>query len=62
NILVQAIALGEIKNIIDLRHIVKSSFKIKEYFPKDIEEWDNAYKEYLTKIKTVKEKNINGCS
>ncbi|KKM15197.1 hypothetical protein LCGC14_1698500 [marine sediment metagenome] len=50
NILVQALALGEIKNIIDLRYVVKSSFKIKEYFPKDNENWDNAYKEYLTKI------------
>ncbi len=50
NILVQALALGEIKDIIELRHIVKSSFKISEFFPEDKKEWDNAYKEYLSKI------------
>ena len=47
NILVQALALGEIKNIINLRHIVKSSFKSKVYFPKDKENWEKAYKNYL---------------
>ena len=51
NILVQALALGEIKNIRNLRQIVKKSFQIKEFTPVDSEKWNNAYKEYLKKIK-----------
>ncbi|NVM05223.1 MAG: rhamnulokinase, partial [Candidatus Helarchaeota archaeon] len=51
NILVQILALGEIKNIRNLRQIVKKSFQIKEFTPMDSEKWNNAYKEYLKKIK-----------
>jgi len=51
NILVQAYALGEIKNIRTLRQIVKKSFQIKEFTPIDSEIWNNAYNEYLKKIK-----------
>jgi sugar (pentulose or hexulose) kinase len=51
NILVQAMALGEIKNLNNLRKIVRKSFQIKEYTPEDCEKWNEAYKTYLTYLK-----------
>ncbi len=44
NILVQALALGHIKNVAELRRIVKNSFPIKEFFPEEIEKWEQEYK------------------
>ena len=51
NILVQALALGDIKDIVELRHIVMKSFPIKEYNPENVENWNNGYKIYLDMIK-----------
>ncbi|MHA2393893.1 MAG: rhamnulokinase [Promethearchaeota archaeon] len=48
NNLSQALALGEIENIKHLRQIVRNSFRIKEYTPKNSKQWNNAYEEYLT--------------
>jgi len=47
NILVQALALGKIKDIVELRQIVKKSFPIKDYIPEETEKWEKAYKKYL---------------
>lgn len=49
NILIQALTLGEIDDIEELRSIVKNSFQIKEYFPKKFHEWDENYKIFLEK-------------
>jgi len=49
NILVQALALGEIKNINELRKVVKNSFQVKEYFPNNIDEWNKNYEVFLEK-------------
>ncbi|MHA1343456.1 MAG: rhamnulokinase [Promethearchaeota archaeon] len=51
NILVQVLALGNIKNIKDLRNIVKKSFPPRDFVPKNIEKWRNAFNKYkeLTK-------------
>lgn len=46
NILIQAMALGEIKNLDELREIVKESFPVEYYSPKDKESWDEAYNKY----------------
>jgi len=51
NILVQALALGKVKDLKELRLIVKNSFPPKEYIPKDAEEWEKAYVKYLEIIK-----------
>ena len=51
NILVQALALGEIKDIKELRQIVINSFPIKEYIPNESNKWNDAYKIYLEKTK-----------
>ncbi|MHA2088365.1 MAG: FGGY-family carbohydrate kinase, partial [Promethearchaeota archaeon] len=50
NILTQALALGEIKSIKNLRRIVRNSFQINEYIPMNNEKWEDAYKKYLTYI------------
>ena len=52
NILVQAKALGQIRDIAELREIVRKSFKIKEYLPQNSDKWAEAYKKYL-KITTT---------
>jgi len=43
NILMQAIATGQIKSLGQARRIVANSFKLKEYEPRDIEVWDKQY-------------------
>jgi sugar (pentulose or hexulose) kinase len=43
NILMQARATEQIKSLSELREIVRNSFELKEYQPKDIELWDKQY-------------------
>jgi rhamnulokinase len=43
NILMQARAVGQIKSLAELREIVRNSFELKEYEPKDSELWDKQY-------------------
>lgn len=50
NILTQALALGEIKNMKNLRKVVRNSFQITEYTPMNISKWEDAYNTYLTNI------------
>lgn len=47
NIAVQAIAAGEIKDVSEARHVVRNSFEIKLYEPKDSEMWDEGYSRFL---------------
>ena len=51
NILVQALALNKIKDLKELRQIVKNSFQIEDLAPIDAEKWNDAYKSYLEKTK-----------
>jgi len=50
NILVQAITLDKIDNVSELQTIVRSSFPIKEYLPKNTNLWEKAYDSYLRRI------------
>ena len=43
NILMQAIATGQIKTLADARQIVRNSFELKEYEPHDISLWQEQY-------------------
>jgi rhamnulokinase len=43
NILVQAMATGDVKSIAELRAIVRNSFDVKRYEPRDTGKWDAAY-------------------
>jgi sugar (pentulose or hexulose) kinase len=43
NILMQAVATGQIKTLAEARQIVRNSFKLKEYEPQDASLWQNQY-------------------
>jgi rhamnulokinase len=53
NLLVQAYALGKVKDLQDLRLIVRNSFKIRKFFPQTEkkERFQHAYQTYLSKTK-----------
>ena len=46
NILVQAMATGDIKSLADARAIVRRSFRVTRYEPRDRGQWDEAYARY----------------
>jgi rhamnulokinase len=48
NILVQAIALGHLGNLGEARALVRRSFQVESYEPRDLAAWDEAYEQYLT--------------
>lgn len=48
NIMLQAKASGDVKDIWDMRHIIADSLKLKRFNPKDAEAWAAAYDKYLT--------------
>lgn len=54
NILVQAIAMGAIKDINEGRCIVRNSFDIAEYKPQDSQAWDAAYEKWQKIIDSAK--------
>ena len=43
NLLIQARAAGQIKNLAELRKIVRNSFELKEYRPQEASLWDKQY-------------------
>jgi rhamnulokinase len=47
NILVQAMALGTIKNLEELRKVVRKSFTATFYKPSPTADWDKAYNDFL---------------
>jgi sugar (pentulose or hexulose) kinase len=46
NALVQAIAAGAIGNLQDGRRVVRESFAMDEYVPRDTARWDEAYQRF----------------
>jgi rhamnulokinase len=46
NILVQAMATGDVKSLADLRQIVRDSFEVKKYEPKQPKQWEEAYRRF----------------
>ena len=47
NLLAQAMALGEIKNLEELRQVVRNSEAVETYQPNHTKEWENAYQRML---------------
>lgn len=47
NLMVQAMALGEVANLAEIRQVVKNSFPTEDYEPRESDEWDEAYGEFL---------------
>ncbi|MFX0177195.1 MAG: rhamnulokinase family protein, partial [Candidatus Hodarchaeota archaeon] len=52
NILIQALALGEIEDIKELRTIVRNSFHLKEYIAVEVSNWEGAYKNFIEDTKS----------
>jgi rhamnulokinase len=48
NMLVCAIAKGDLKNLAEARQVVKNSFPVKPYTPKETNAWNDAYARYRT--------------
>jgi rhamnulokinase len=48
NLLVQAIALSHLADLSEARALVRRSFEVESYEPKDLAAWDEAYERYLT--------------
>lgn len=46
NILVQAMATGDVKSLADAREIVRNSFEVKVFKPTDSKPWNDAYDRY----------------
>jgi rhamnulokinase len=46
NMLVTAMATGEVKSLQGIRQIVRQSFDVKHYEPRDTSRWDEAYARY----------------
>lgn len=47
NIMVQAKAAGEVKDLWDMRKVIANSIEMKKFTPKDKAAWDEAYKKFL---------------
>ena len=46
NILIQALALGQLKNLAELRQVVRNSFAVQTYQPQDAAVWAQAYERF----------------
>ena len=46
NILVQAMATGDLKSLAEAREVVRRSFDVKAYEPRETSPWDEAYARY----------------
>ncbi len=53
NMLVQALALGHVASLADIREIVRTSFDIEHYEPRPTKQWDRAYERLGTVIATT---------
>ena len=54
NIMLQAKAAGEVKDIWEMRRIIADSIELKHFEPKDQSVWDEAYARYLEILKLAK--------
>lgn len=50
NIMLQLIALGDIKDIDEGRAVIKAQENVKQYNPQNADEWEKAYKEFCEAI------------
>ena len=53
NVLVQAIGLGIIGSIADAREVVRRSFEVRTYSPRNPESWQAPYERFLGFLKNV---------
>jgi rhamnulokinase len=46
----QAVGLGHLSSLAEAREVVRNSFDVEEYHPRDREGWDEAYTKLLKLI------------
>jgi len=51
NILIQAVASGELGSLKDLREVIRNSYAIEEFEPEDSAPWSEALQRYESLIK-----------
>ena len=51
NIMVQAKAAGEVKDLWEMRKVIANSIELKHFSPKDKTQWDSAYDRFLEILK-----------
>ncbi|MDB5085555.1 MAG: carbohydrate kinase, partial [Bacilli bacterium] len=54
NLLVQMMAMGEIKTLQEARNIVRNSFPIKVYEPQHVQEWASAFERYQQLLRAIR--------
>jgi rhamnulokinase len=47
NIMMQAVAAGDVSSIAQAREVIRSSFEVEQYEPKNTSAWDEAYQRFL---------------
>ena len=47
NVLLQMIAMGDVKNLAEARELIRRSFEVYEFTPQSKEKWDAAYERWL---------------
>ena len=47
NLMVQAIAAGDVGSIAEAREVIRRSFDVEEYEPQNTKAWDDAYPRFL---------------
>ncbi len=48
NVMMQAVAAGEVGSIADARSVVRRSFAVEQYEPRDTAAWDEAYERFIS--------------
>ena len=48
NLMMQAKALGDVRDFSEVREVVRASFDLNEVLPQDRVQWDDAYGRFLT--------------
>jgi rhamnulokinase len=50
NLMVQAVAAGDVGSIAEAREVVRRSFTVEEYEPRNTAAWDDAYGRFLKAV------------
>lgn len=47
NLMMQAVAAGDVGSIAEAREVIRNSFEVEEYQPRNTAAWDEAYERFL---------------
>jgi len=53
NLMVQAMAKGHVGSLNEIREVIRNSFDLKTFLPKNQSEWEKAYQRYLDVLKLI---------